>query len=165
VQGIPRVLRPDQRGERQRHLLCRREPILTIKDHAVAAVEHHHGRAGALVFALAHLQVLVIEVQRNLETHTADCGKQRRIDIQVQSVAEFIAAARTVRLDPCRQFPRIVPSKAGLPEGSQQILQSLETQEIERLVGNLEFCLAFRPHGAAALSNFPSADLGCSIVM
>ena len=62
LQGVARVLRLDQLRERQRDPLGRREPILAVQDHAVAAVEHQHGRAGALVLALDDHQVVVRHV-------------------------------------------------------------------------------------------------------
>ena len=68
LQRVARVLQADQVGERERHALGRREAILAVEDHAVAAVEHQHRRAGALVLALRHHQILVVDVdlQRRL---------------------------------------------------------------------------------------------------
>ena len=60
LQRVARILRLDQLRERQRHALGRREAILAVQDHAVAAVEHQHGRARALILALHDHQVLML---------------------------------------------------------------------------------------------------------
>ena len=62
LQRVAGVLQADQVRERQRDALGRREAILAVEDHAVAAVEHQHRRAGALVLALRDHQVLVVDV-------------------------------------------------------------------------------------------------------
>ena len=59
LQRVAGILRPDQLRERQRDALGRREAILAVEDHAVAAVEHQHRRARALILALRDHQVLV----------------------------------------------------------------------------------------------------------
>jgi hypothetical protein len=63
VQGVARVLQPDQVGERQGDALGGREPILALEYHAVAAVEHQHRGAGALIFPLGHHQVVVLDLE------------------------------------------------------------------------------------------------------
>ena len=65
VQRVARVLRADQVRERERDPLGRREAVLAVEDHAVAAIEHDHRRARALVLALRDHQVRVVDVDRH----------------------------------------------------------------------------------------------------
>ena len=62
VQRIARILRADQVGKRERDALGRREPILAVQNHAVTAVEHDDACAGALVIALRHHEIGVVDV-------------------------------------------------------------------------------------------------------
>ena len=64
AQRVARILRPDQVRQRQRDFLRWREAIFAIEDHAVAAIQHQHRRAGALILTLVDVQVLVFEVER-----------------------------------------------------------------------------------------------------
>ncbi len=59
LQRVARILVLDQLRERQRDALGRREAILAVQDHAVAAVEHQDRRARALILALHDHQILV----------------------------------------------------------------------------------------------------------
>ena len=58
------ILRADEMRERHGDVLGRREAVFAVKDHGVRAVEHDDGRAGALILALVHLQVAVLDVER-----------------------------------------------------------------------------------------------------
>src|ERR1022692_2891275 len=49
---------------------------------------------------------------------------------------------RTRRLDASGQIARIVPPEAGFSQRSEQVLQRLETQKVERLIGDFEAHLA-----------------------
>jgi hypothetical protein len=66
VQRIARVLQPDEVRQRQRDPFRRRKAIFPVKDHAVAAVEHQYRGARALVFALRHHQILVLNIDDGL---------------------------------------------------------------------------------------------------
>ena len=59
---------------------------------------HQHRGAGTLVFALMHVQVAVLQLQRHFGALAPDRRKQRLADIQIQRVAEFILLRRTRRL-------------------------------------------------------------------
>ena len=63
VQRVARILVPDQIGERERDALGRREAILAVEHHAVAAVEQQHRRARALIVALRDHEVFVVDVE------------------------------------------------------------------------------------------------------
>ena len=62
LQRVAGILQANQVRQRQRDALGRREAILAVEDHAVAAVEHQHRRARALVLPLRDHQVLVVDV-------------------------------------------------------------------------------------------------------
>jgi hypothetical protein len=72
VERVARILQPDEIRERQRHALRGRETILAVQDHAVAAVEHQHGCARALIFALRHHQVFVLDIDDRSTAGTGD---------------------------------------------------------------------------------------------
>jgi hypothetical protein len=72
AQAVAGILRADQVRQRQRHLLGRREAILAVQDHAVAAIQHQHRGAGALIFGLVHVQVGIFQIERNLQALALD---------------------------------------------------------------------------------------------
>ena len=152
MQRIARVLSADQRRQGERDFLGGREAVLTVKDHAVAAIEHEHRGAGTLVLALPHLKVLVFDVERHFETASGDGREQRGVDVQVQRIAKLVAFGRPVRFNAGRKLACVVPAKAGLAERPQQVLQRLVTQEVEGLVGDLELRLALRTRQRPALA-------------
>ena len=80
-------------SERQGDFLGGREAVLSVQNHAVAAIEHENRSAGTLVFALADLKVLIIQIQRHFEAVSLDGGKERGVDVQVQRIAELVAPA------------------------------------------------------------------------
>ena len=108
----------------------------------MAAIEHQHRGAGALVFALVDLQILVIEIERGLQAVAADRGEQRGIDVQIQRVAKLIAAAGALGFDAGGKLAGIMPAKTGFSERTQQVAQGFEPEKIERLVGDLELGFA-----------------------
>ena len=80
-----------------------------------------------------------------------DGREQRLADIQIQRVAELVLLRRARGLDAGRQVARVVPPEAGFAERAEQILQRLESEEVERLVGDFELhlgVLARRPRPA-----------------
>ena len=70
---------------------CRREAIFAVQNHRVRAVEHEHRCTGRLVFALMHLQVGILDVEGQAEAFALDGIGEGRRDIEVESVAEFVA--------------------------------------------------------------------------
>ena len=90
AQTVARVLCADQVRQRQRDLLGRREAVLSVEDHAVAAIEHEDRRAGALIFGLMHVKIGVLEIKRDAQALTPHGGEQCFADIEIQRVAEFI---------------------------------------------------------------------------
>ncbi len=77
-------------SERHRYLLRRRETVFAVENHAVAAIEHQHRRAGALILALIDVEVFVLQVQRNLNSLALHGGEECLADIQVERVPEFV---------------------------------------------------------------------------
>jgi hypothetical protein len=71
LERVAGILRLDQLRQGERHPFGRRESILAVEDHAVAAIEHQHGRARALIFPLHDHQVFVGHV------NPAPCRVQR----------------------------------------------------------------------------------------
>ena len=147
VQRVARILRPDQLRQRHRHALGRREAILAVEDHAVAAVEHQHGRARALIFALRDHQVFVVDVDApRAPDGTAAFPRSRALTafsivaagIEVQRVAELMRLRRAAGFDAGGQVARVVPAGAALAERAEQIAQRAVAEKIERLVGDLE---------------------------
>ena len=76
-QGIAGKLRLDQLRQRQRDALGGREAILAVEDHAVAAVEHQHRRARALILALHDHQVFVRDVDARPARRRAGAAARR----------------------------------------------------------------------------------------
>jgi hypothetical protein len=52
-----------------------------------------------LVLALVDVEVLVLQIERDLRAFAADGGEQSGADIQVQGVAELVVPAGTVGLN------------------------------------------------------------------
>src|SRR5262249_53208258 len=112
AQAVARVLCPNQVRQSQSNFLSGRKTVLAVKNHAVAAIEHEHGSAGALVFALVDVQVRVIHIQRNLRAFALDGGEQSLTDIKIEGVAELVPLRGARRLNSRGEIPRVVPSEA-----------------------------------------------------
>src|SRR5581483_580908 len=141
-QAVTRILRADQVRERESHFLRRREAILAIQDHAVAAVQHKDRRAGTLVFALMDIKIRIVQIDWYLRALTPDGGKKRLADIQIQRIAELVLPGGTGSLDPGGKVARIVAAEARFAERAQQIFQSFKAQKIERFIGYFELNLS-----------------------
>ena len=144
VQRIAGILRADQVRERQGHALGRREAVFAVEDHAVAAIEHQHRGAGALVFALVDHQVGIVEFDGHLRAFAAHGVEERGADVQIQRVAEFVGARDAAGFDAGGQFARVVAAEAALAERAEQVLQRAEAQEVDGLVGDFEARLILR---------------------
>ena len=161
LQRVARILRLDQLRQRQRDALGRREAILAVQNHAVAAVEHQHRGARALILALHDHQIFVGDVDpaRGVGLPAAAGGRrpepdalalllgarfalrgvqQRAAGVEVQRVAELVRLRRAGRFDAGRLLARVVAAVAALAERAEQIAQRAVAEKIERLVGDLE---------------------------
>ena len=129
LQRVAGILRFDQLRERERHALGRREAVLAVQDHGVTAVEHQHGRAGALILALDHHEILVRNLNRSggwrleagrkfraLTRLPRDGVQQRRRGVEVERIAEFVRLRRASGFDPRCLFTGIVPTETALAE-------------------------------------------------
>ena len=118
----------------------------------MAAVEHQHGRAGALILALHDHQIFVRDVMRRRwcwsgaapdvpqpsRASSLHGVQQRACRIEIQRVAELVRLRRTRRFDTSRLLARVVPAVAALAERSEQVAQRAITEEVQRLVRDLE---------------------------
>jgi len=82
-------------------------------------IEHHHCRARGLILALMNVQVSILDVQRNLQPFTLDGAGERRVDIEIQCVAEFILFGRAGCLYAGRKIARVMPSEICFAQRSQ----------------------------------------------
>src|SRR5712691_3049492 len=64
--------------------------------------------------------------------------QERRRGVEVQRVAELVRLRRAGRFDAGRLLARVVAAIAALAERAEQIAQRAITEEVERLVGDLE---------------------------
>ena len=152
--------------ERERHALGRREAVLAVENHAVAAIEHQHGGAGALIFALVDHQVGVVEFDGNFRAFAAHGVEQRRADVQIQRVAEFVGARDAAGFDAGGQFARVVPAEAALAQRAQQILERPEAQKVDGLVGDFEarlFSAVVAPWPTCPRGVFSGGAVTCGI--
>ena len=114
----------------------------------MAAVEHQHRGARALVLALRHHQILVVHLAG---ASGAPHGvEDRRRRVQVQRVAELVRFRRAAGLDAGGQIARVVPAGAAVPHRSEQVAQRPVPEEVEGLVGHVERDVAGLPLSGAA---------------
>src|ERR1700730_14889185 len=125
-------------GKRHGDALGGSEAVLAVQNHAVAAIEQHHSRAGAVILALVDHQVWVGNLDGDLHTIPAHRVEQRFADIQIQRVAEFVLPRDAACFHTGGEIPRVVASEAAASERAEQILQGLEAEKIDGLVGDLE---------------------------
>ncbi len=87
--------------------------------------------------------------------------EQRGADVEIQRVAEFVGARDAAGFDAGRQIARIVAAEAALAERAQQVLERLEAEKIDGLVGDFKsrFVLRSRrgPARLARAAFFPAA--------
>ena len=134
--------------ERHGDALGRCEAILAVENHAVAAVEHQHCGAGALILPLRDHQVLIVDVDaaRCVARPAAlDRVEDRGGGVEIHRVAELVWLRRAASFDAGRQIARVVPAGTAVAKRSEQIAQRLVAEEVERLVGDLELDLSC-PH-------------------
>ena len=98
--------------QRHRYFLGGGEAIFAVKNHRVRAVKHDHGGAGALVFALVDVQVIVLKIERQADAFAGDGGLERSGGVKVERVAELVSLRRAVGLDARGPVACIVTAKA-----------------------------------------------------
>ena len=106
------ILRADEMRERHGDALGRREAVFAVENHRVRAVEHHDGGAGALVLALVHVQVVVLEVERQADAFAGDGRAERGGGVEVERVAELVALRGAAGLDAGGPVARVVAAVA-----------------------------------------------------
>src|SRR5437588_8708026 len=90
------------------------------------------------------LQVRVLDIYGTLQTLALNRAGEGCRNIEIQCVSKLIDFCRPAGLDPGYQVPRVMSPEAGFAQRPQQIAKGLETEEIQTLVGDLEFCLLLR---------------------
>ena len=98
--------------QRHRNFLGRCESVFAVEDHRVRAVEHDDRGAGALVFALVDVQVVVFEIQRQSDAFAGNRRLERSGGVEVERVAEFISLRGPVRFDACCPVACVVTAEA-----------------------------------------------------
>ena len=162
MQRVAGKLRANQVRERQRHLFRRGETVLAVENHAVAAVEQEHGGARTLVFGLVHHQIGIIEFDGNLGTLAAHRVEQGRADVEIERVAKFIGARDAARFDAGGQIARVVTTEAAFSQRRHQVLQRLEAEKVDRLVGDFKSRLGIARRGPAQPVRAASFPAGLS---
>ena len=76
--------------KRERHAFCWRKPVFAVQNHAVAAIEHQHRRARALILALVNHQIRIIELNWDSGAIALHRVEQRPADVHVERIAEFV---------------------------------------------------------------------------
>ena len=135
---IARKLGADQVGESHRHALRRCKAILAIEDHRVGAIEHHDSGARALVLALVHAQIGVLQIERQPDSLAGNRLAQGRRGVEVEGVAKFVRLGGAAGLDSGGPMPRVMAAVIRFAEGTQKIAQGFESEKIEALVGHFE---------------------------
>ena len=157
VERVAGELRADQVRERERDLLGRREAVLAVQDHRVRAVEHQHRRAARAVLGLAHHQVAVVEVDRHVEVAVArERVLERRVDVEVQRVAELVRLAPAVGLDAGGEVRRCRGCRSSTCRASRAGCRERPVaEEVDALLGEVEL------HVAAAACARPPGPVTC----
>src|SRR5580700_6188394 len=97
-----------------------------------------------------HLQVRVLEVQRQAEPLALNRIGERCSDVEVERVAEFVGSRSPAGFDAGGKITRVVPSEARFAERAEQVAQSFESEKVKALIGDFEFRLL------PALSGLPA---------
>src|SRR5262249_49870781 len=106
-----RVLSPYQMSQRERYSLCRREPVFTVQNHRVRAVQHEDRRARTLVLGLMHHQILILEVYRHAKAFALDGRLERGVYVEIERVSKLISSRRLARVHAGREMVCIVAAE------------------------------------------------------
>ena len=121
LQRIAGILRLDQLRQRQRDTLGRREAILAVEDHAVAAVEHQHRRARALILALHDHQIFVV-----VTSMPAPCGRSggtgcRRLALRASRCTAFSSVRAGVEIQRVAELVRLRRAGVSTPVACSRV--------------------------------------------
>jgi hypothetical protein len=105
-----------------------------------------------------HLEVAVLDVQRQVQTFALDCARQRGGDVEIQRVAEFVCLRCTAGLDAGGLVACVVTAEVRFPKRAQQIAQRAKAEEVEPLVGDLEARLRLRIANLSSSARDRAAD-------
>ena len=134
MQRVAGILGADQVRERHGDALGRREAVFAVENHAVAAIEQQHGSAGALVIALVHAQVGIVQLEGQPGPIAAHGVEEGGPDVQVDGVAEFIGLGGCRGFYASGQVARVMPPQAALSQRAHQVFERAEAQKIDGLV-------------------------------
>ncbi len=91
-----------------------------------------------------HLQIAVLNVQRQAQALALNRVGKRRRDVEIDRVAELVGLGGAAGFNAGRRIARVVASEAGFAQRSQQIAQGAKAQKVEALVGDFEARLRLR---------------------
>ncbi len=97
-----------------------------------------------------HLKIAVLDVERQVEAFALNRIGQRRGDVEVQRVAEFVGLRCAAGLDAGGLVARVVAAEVRFTQRAQQIAQRTEAEEVESFVGDFEAGLRLRVADLAA---------------
>ena len=78
-----------------------------------------------------NVQVLVLEIQRDVQPFALNCREQSRVDVEIDRVAEFVTFARSGSFNACREINGVVPACRALPKTAEQVSQRFVTEKVE----------------------------------
>src|SRR5579883_1746840 len=128
--------------QRQGDPFCGSEPILTVEDHAVAAIQQEDGRTRTLVLRLTDHQIFVFEIERSAEAFPRHGVEQRRTDIEVQCISELVFLRGLVCLHTGSKVDRLMPAEAAPTQSTQEMTEESKPEEVDRFIGQFESCAA-----------------------
>src|SRR5208337_5105410 len=97
-----------------------------------------------------HLQVAVLDIERQVQTLALDGARERGGNVEIERVAEFVRLGGAAGLDSSSQVAGVVAAEAGLAQRSHQIAQRAKAEEVEPLVGDFKARLRLRFSDLAA---------------
>src|SRR5258708_37445340 len=118
--------------KRHGHALRRCKPVFAIENHAVAAIEKNYCSAGTVVFALVNHQVRISHLDRNFSAFAAHRVEKCGADVHVEGVSKFVRTRDAAGLDTSGEVASIVAAEATAAQRAEQVLQSFESQKIDR---------------------------------